>query len=272
MTNKTNEESQAKINSAIVYEELFEPIFQKFAGAAIELTGNITRNSNVIDIAAGTGALSLLAAKRGAHVLAVDISQEMLDRLSKRLKSHLNCTVNIMDGQHLDIPDAAFDVSFSVFGVMIFPDWRKGLQELARVTRKGGRGCVVVFHEPYGIMTPYFEAYQISFPEKKIPPLPEGIEVLCSVERLNLEMVKAGFANVDVHEVSRAREWLTIDEFLIESNRLCAAFFPSTLYTELDDIQRAHFNTSLKKVAEKYLTDSGLLRMYVDVLVAVGRR
>jgi ubiquinone/menaquinone biosynthesis C-methylase UbiE len=270
MTNKTNEESQAKINSAIVYEELFEPIFQKFAGAAIELTGNITRNSNVIDIAAGTGALSLLAAKRGAHVLAVDISQEMLDRLSKRLKPHLNCTVNIMDGQHLDIPDAAFDVSFSVFGVMIFPDWRKGLQELARVTRKGGRGCVVVFHEPY--MAPYFEAYQISFPEKKIPPLPEGIEVLCSVERLNLEMVKAGFANVDVHEVSRAREWLTIDEFLIESNRLCAAFFPSTLYTELDDIQRAHFNTSLKKVAEKYLTDSGLLRMYVDVLVAVGRR
>jgi SAM-dependent methyltransferase len=43
-----------------------------------------------------------------------------------------------MDGQALDLPDAAFDAVFSIFGVIMFPDWRKGLAEMARVTRPGG--------------------------------------------------------------------------------------------------------------------------------------
>ena len=53
-----------------------------------------------------------------------------------------NVETRVMDGQALDLPDASFDAAFSIFGVIMFPDWRKGLAEMRRVTRPGGYGVV----------------------------------------------------------------------------------------------------------------------------------
>ena len=55
-----------------------------------------------------------------------------------------------MDGQALDLPDAAFDATVSVFGVMLFPDWRAGLREMARVTRPGGSAAIAVWKSADG--------------------------------------------------------------------------------------------------------------------------
>ena len=55
-----------------------------------------------------------------------------------------------MDGQALDLPDAAFDAVVSVFGVMLFPDWRAGLREMARVTRSGGSAAIAVWKNADG--------------------------------------------------------------------------------------------------------------------------
>ncbi len=51
-----------------------------------------------------------------------------------------NVDARVMDGQALALPDAGFDAVFSIFGVILFPDWRKGLAEMARVTRPGATG------------------------------------------------------------------------------------------------------------------------------------
>ena len=59
----------------------------------------------------------------------------------------------VMDGQLLDLPDEHFDLSFSTFGLMFFPDWRKGVAELARVTRDGGRAGITVLERHYGAGT-----------------------------------------------------------------------------------------------------------------------
>ena len=44
-----------------------------------------------------------------------------------------------MNGEALTVPDASFDAAFSIFGVMLFSDWRRGLREQARVLRSGGK-------------------------------------------------------------------------------------------------------------------------------------
>ncbi|NND33433.1 MAG: methyltransferase domain-containing protein [Saprospiraceae bacterium] len=100
-----------------------------------------------LDVASGSGALSLPAARLGAKVLAVDISPVMIERLKARAEEeglkHLEGRV--MDGQHLDLEDNTFDMAGSQFGVMLFPNFQQGLSEMIRVTRPGGPVFLVAF-------------------------------------------------------------------------------------------------------------------------------
>src|SRR3546814_13023860 len=58
-----------------------------------------------------------------------------------------NVEARVMDGQALALEDASFDAVFSIFGVIMFPDWRKGLAEMARETRPGGHGVIATWRE-----------------------------------------------------------------------------------------------------------------------------
>ncbi|WP_101256828.1 class I SAM-dependent methyltransferase [Streptomyces barkulensis] len=103
-----------------------------------------------LDVAAGSGALALPAARRGARVVAVDIAPAMVERLAARAREegldHVRALV--MDGEHLDLEDDAFDLSASLNGVSLFPDLERGLAEMARVTRPGGTVLVAAFGSP----------------------------------------------------------------------------------------------------------------------------
>ena len=55
-----------------------------------------------------------------------------------------------MDGRALDLPDASFEAAFSMFGVVLFPDWQAGLSEMVRVIRPGGVGSIGTWKHPKG--------------------------------------------------------------------------------------------------------------------------
>lgn len=103
--------------------------------------------TRVIDVAAGSGALSIPAARRGADVLAVDISPVMIERLGMRARAEGLSTLEtrVGDGEALDLDDDAFDLAVSMNGVSLFPDLERGLAELVRVTRPGGTVGLVTF-------------------------------------------------------------------------------------------------------------------------------
>ena len=73
----------------------------------------IDEESKILDVAAGTGSLALLAAAKGAEVLAVDTSEAMLSRITARATPTMRIDTRIMDGQMLDLPNERFDLSFS---------------------------------------------------------------------------------------------------------------------------------------------------------------
>lgn len=99
-----------------------------------------------LDVAAGSGALSIPAARLGAQVTAVDQSPAMLERLRERARGEgLEVETRVMDGNALELPDGSFDVVGSQFGVMLFPDAPRALGEMARVTTPGGRVLMTVF-------------------------------------------------------------------------------------------------------------------------------
>lgn len=107
---------------------------------------DVTAGTRVLDVATGSGALAIPAARLGAQVVATDISPVMIERLAARATDEgLTIDARVMDGHSLDLADDEFDLAVSQHGVSLFPDMARGLREMARVTRPGGRVLVVAF-------------------------------------------------------------------------------------------------------------------------------
>jgi SAM-dependent methyltransferase len=187
---------------AAVYEATAHRITGPVSNTALDIVG-VGPGTRIVDIAAGAGALSGPAAERGAAVLATDIAPGMVRRLAERLRPFHRCEVREMDGEALAVPDASFDAVFSIFGVMLFADWRRGLREQARVLRSGGKACVATWGEPPG-GGPFIAmsaALRSVFPGVSPPPPPSGMLALSDADRLSAEMSAAGLGSLQVHRV-----------------------------------------------------------------------
>jgi ubiquinone/menaquinone biosynthesis C-methylase UbiE len=103
----------------------------------------------VLDIAAGAGEPALSAAERvgpQGDVLATDLSENILQFAQKiaddRGLSHFK--TQAMDGEHLALPDASFDIVLCRFGLIYMPNRQQALTEWLRVLKPGGRAVVAV--------------------------------------------------------------------------------------------------------------------------------
>jgi pimeloyl-ACP methyl ester carboxylesterase/ubiquinone/menaquinone biosynthesis C-methylase UbiE len=161
----------------------------------------------LLDVAAGSGALSIPAARLGAQVLAVDQSPAMLDLLRSRARREkLGIETRVMDGQALALEDGQFDIAASQFGVMLFPDMPRGMRELARVVKRGGRVLVHAYGDPHRIdfLTFLIGALQSVRPEFTGPPMepPPLPFQLADPARLRDALAAAGLKEVRVETVT----------------------------------------------------------------------
>jgi len=131
------------------YDEFVTPLVMPLAE---DLLGRIDLNPGVsmLDVAAGTGALSLPAARLRAQVVATDIAPAMIERLEARARDEglSNLEVRVMDALDLRLGEGNFDVSASQLGVTVIPDLTRGLSEMVRVTKPGGKVLIAAFGPP----------------------------------------------------------------------------------------------------------------------------
>lgn len=247
--------------AAAHYESTAHPFTARYAEAALQRV-ELTPESRVLDIAAGTGALALAAARTGARVLATDFSPGMVARIAAAALP--NVEAEVMDGQALALPDASFDAVFSIFGVIMFPDWRRGLSEMARVTRPGGRGVVATWQER-GAATFLLlgRIRQKLFPDLEGMTMPEGVKALSDPKDFARELVAAGYRSSQIEHVT----------FDYELN-VAALAEPDTLFgmspdwTRLKDADKAAVVEEVRRMAG----DRSVLPIPSTALVAVAER
>lgn len=112
----------------------------------------------VLDVATGTGDLAIDIARRhpGAAVIGVDPSAKMIEvGAGKVTRFDGRVSLVLGDAQALAFDDGHFDAVTIAFGIRNVPDRARGLAEMARVCRVGGRVAILELGEPKrGVMAP----------------------------------------------------------------------------------------------------------------------
>ncbi|OGH80364.1 MAG: hypothetical protein A3I29_01945 [Candidatus Magasanikbacteria bacterium RIFCSPLOWO2_02_FULL_44_11] len=94
------------------------------------------RGQKILDVGAGTGRLSLLLARAGASVTALDVSEEMLKVLNRKNK---NIASVIGDAENLPFPDMVFDMVMATFVIVHLKDPGRFFDEARRILKEGGK-------------------------------------------------------------------------------------------------------------------------------------
>jgi len=118
----------------------YDPIARLLLPAAQDLLDAcaISAGQEVLDIAAGTGNLALLAAEEGASVVASDITPEMVEKGKTRTaEAGVDVEWVVADAEELPFEDERFDCAASVFGAVFAPRPEVMISELFRVVRPG---------------------------------------------------------------------------------------------------------------------------------------
>lgn len=179
------------------------------------LVGRVRRHEprNVLDLATGSGDVAFALSKSlpsSAAILGMDFCQPMLDEAETKKSGAGKRFQNVMfkqgDGLALPLPDQSFDAVTISFGLRNLADRSRGLCEMRRVLRPGGKLYVLEFSQPYSWFQPIYFFYL-----RRILPFIAGVVTgdraayvylnhtigeFPDRSTLSREIAAAGFANV----------------------------------------------------------------------------
>ena len=110
----------------------------------------------VLDACCGTGDLAVAALEAGATVTGLDFSERMLER-ARHKSDEIEWVQG--DAEKLPFEDASFDAATVGFGVRNLADLERGLAELRRVLRPGGRVAILEITKPSGLLAPFYRLW-----------------------------------------------------------------------------------------------------------------
>jgi ubiquinone/menaquinone biosynthesis C-methylase UbiE len=277
MTTQQQEQTRAAWDKiATGYDEFVTPTHVWLANEVLRRV-DLRPGMRFLDVAAGSGALSIPAARLGAQVLATDLSPVMLEQLKARArKEGLNLETRVMDGHALELEDDTFDVAGSQFGVMLFPDMPRGIRELARVTKPGGRVLMNVLGtaqkiEFFSFFVGAIQAAVPGFtgPPMDPPPLPFQLQ---DPERLRQEFTRIGLKDICVESITEKLEYQSgkqLWDWLTNSNPIVETVLAEVNLTKE---QTAVVQQALDRMVRERAGGSGTAVLTSPINIGVGTK
>ena len=173
--------------------------------------------SKILDIATGTGDFAIANMKlKPEEIVGIDISNGMLEvgrkKMRKKKIDHI-ITMKQADSENLPFDDNYFDGLTVGFGVRNFENLEKGLSEMLRVIRPGGKAVILEFSKPKKFPIKqsftFYSKYvipilgkRISKDEKAYAYLPESVEAFPEGKEFENILIKLNYKNVKSYLVS----------------------------------------------------------------------
>lgn len=189
-------------------EQLYGAATQQMLEAA-----RLKPGDHVLDIAAGTGDQSRMAAKfigpKGS-VLATDISEEVLTVATHfaEQEGYRNITTRVANAEQLDLADNCYDAVISRFGLMLIGNQQLALAEMRRVLKPGGRLAAIVWSLPQH--NPLFAMY-VNVIEKPVGAKRLGFFSLADAAHFTGLLKVAGFEDVLVQTITTTFHFPSFD-------------------------------------------------------------
>jgi SAM-dependent methyltransferase len=119
----------------------FAPLeaFTTPAAARLVRHAGVTQSMRVLDVGCGTGVVAITAARLGAHVQAVDLTPQLLERARENGRiAEVNIEWREADVEELPFGDGQFDMVLSQFAHIFAPRPEVAIRQMLRVLRSGG--------------------------------------------------------------------------------------------------------------------------------------
>ena len=170
------------------------------------------RPKRILDLATGTGDFAIAALKLNPdEVVGVDISQGMLDMGIQKMKKLWHDKIvkmQLADSEKLPFEDASFDALTVGFGVRNYENLEKGLSDMLRILRPGGKAVILEFSKPkkfpikqvfgfYSKRVIPFLGKLISKDKRAYAYLPESVEAFPEGTDFETIMTKLGYKEVN---------------------------------------------------------------------------
>jgi ubiquinone/menaquinone biosynthesis C-methylase UbiE len=235
---------------------------------------NLRPGNRVLDVAAGTGDQTLMAAERvgpTGYVLATDISESMLKLASDaaREAGFTNVEVRVMNAENIDLDENSFDSVICRQGLMLFPNPLKALTAMRRVVKPEGKVAALVWSaeekNPYqGI--PFAIVRRIG----NIPAPTAGQPGLFTLgEPALLEGIfrESGFQETGVHAVTLNRRFASAEKAIQSLTNPGL----QQLMTKLSETEREQARAEMMGQLRQFEGPNGL-ELTGEMLIAVGTK
>lgn len=230
---------------ALMAEQVMAPL-----GPVLVSAAGIVAGDRVLDVAAGSGNISIPAAMMGARVVSSDLTPELLQRSQLRAAQQgVTLDWREANAENLPFADGEFDVALSAIGVMFAPHHQRAADELVRVCRSRGTIGLISWTPEgfFGQMLAAIRPYRPTLPPGVPPAALWGLEDYVAGllgDRVSDITTQRGMLKVDrfdsaeaVHDYFKNHYGPTINAYRqISNNRVLA----STLDAQLVELARRH--------------------------------
>jgi len=174
-----------------------------FSSSAQELLRflNLQGNERLIDIAAGTGNISLPAARilKAGHVTAVDLSRGMLEQAQIKAKEEglSNIHFHCCDLEHMEEPESSFDVATCGFAIFFLADMQNGLRAIRKQLSPGGLLAITTFLD--GMMEPLSSLFLEKVEAFGIEPPPLSWKRVDSPQKIDQLLMETSYYEIAHH-------------------------------------------------------------------------